>query len=173
MRIEAVKVKVNDGYVFKVTKMDYCCEKIKANPTIGLHAEPSYDVYCQVCDHEADNCCKECTLNETDDVGIMRLAMMIEEEYTYPEPWEDSYTTDYRYYPISYCPHCGRKIEIRIVGEEDMNEAYNTLVQKAAEIQKEIRSTDSKRKSEKLEKERREIWRKINNMCEAIIYEQV
>ena len=91
---------------------------------------------------------------------------MIQEKDTYPEPWEDGYITDYRYYPIDYCPHCGQPIEIEIIKEEVVTDQYKRLVEQKNAIYKKMKSTDSKKKERELSKEVCLITQKLNNMYE-------
>lgn len=168
MNIEVVKQTFDEKTIFKIKKMEYCCKKLEKNPMVKLlhaYVETSYCDHCEVPD-DGENHCIGCeTFEETDTEG-MKLAMMIEETDTHPVPWEDYYDTDYRYYPIEYCPHCGKKIKIEVVKEEDLDSVYNTLMGERENLQAKARRTDSKKKEAILQEELRKVNKKINELCE-------
>lgn len=166
MRIEVIKQIVDDTEIYKIKKMEYCCQKLKRNPMIKLFNEYIENAYCHHCNVPDDFDCKDCELQEEADEYGKRLSMMIQEKDTYPEPWEDGYITDYRYYPIEYCPHCGQPIEIEIIKEEDVTEQYKRLVEQKNAIYKKMKSTDSKKKERELSEEVCLITQKLNNMYE-------
>lgn len=166
MKIEVIKQIVDDTEIYKIKKMEYCCQKLKRNPMIKLFNEYIENAYCHHCNVPDDFDCKDCELQEEADEYGKRLSMMIQEKDTYPEPWEDGYITDYRYYPIQYCPHCGKPIEIEIVKEEDVTDQYRNLIKQRNIIQNKIRSTDSKKKEEELRKESNIIAKKLDTLYE-------
>lgn len=63
--------------------------------------------------------------------------------------WEDEWENDY-YYRIDFCPFCGEPIKIVIVKEEDVSEIYSKLDKERKETWRKYCKTDSKRKSEEL-----------------------
>lgn len=166
MKIEVVKQKVEDNEIYKIKKMEYCCARLKANPLIRLRYEYVENVYCNNCDVPADFDCRNCGLNITTNECGQKIAMMIEEKDTHAEPWENDYTTDYRYYPIEFCPHCGQAIRIEVVKEEDLTDKFKELKKQREVVHKQIRLTDSKKKEEKLNKESMLITKTINEMFE-------
>lgn len=166
MRIEVVKQTFDGNTVYKVKKMEYCCKKLEKNPLIRLmhtYVESAYCNHCEVPDDGKDHC-TECMVFEETDAGGMKLSMMIEETDTHPVPWEDYYDTDYRYYPIEYCPHCGNKIEIKVVKEENLDSAYNDLIAERENLQIKARRTNSKRKEASLQEKLSNVDKKINEL---------
>ncbi len=99
-----------------------------------------------------DWCCEDLEKNpvinlviDDEEVPIMGL----EEEYELDsEGW-----TDLLYYPIKFCPFCGKPIEIAIAGEEDVSEEYKALQDERERLWKKIVNTDSKKKELELRKE--------------------
>lgn len=124
--------------------------------------------YCNHCDatDENEDCCKGCGVHEETEADGMKLAMMIEETDTHPVVWEDYYDTDYRYYPIEYCPHCGSKIKIEVVKEENLDSVYRALMAERESLLAKIRKTDSKKKEASLREELRNVDRQIDELHE-------
>lgn len=166
MRIQVVRQIIEDYEIYKIKTMEYCCEKLKKNPMIHLYHNYVENAYCRNCEVPDDFDCKDCQLNEiTDDCG-RKLAMMIQEKDVCQDPWSNDYSTDYRYFPIDFCPHCGKKIEIEVVGEECVTAEYKSLVEQRNNLYRQIQLTDSKKKEEKLRKELSDITKKMNSMYE-------
>lgn len=143
-----VKDKKNSDYIisYKIVNKEFCCEGIKCLP-IDLHNTiPEYSV---------DDLC-----NESDDIDNddYILGIMLEELYT----WYDGedIQEDTKYHMISYCPKCGKKIEVNVIREIDKTEEYNNLKKQYDLIHKQWMKCDSKKRSEELEKQ----WREINNV---------
>lgn len=130
------------------------------NPLIKLFNEYIENAYCHNCEVPDIFDCKDCELKEESDEYGKKLAMMIQEKDLRSEQWERDYTTEYRYYPIEYCPHCGERIVIEIVKEEDVTEQYKKLVDQRYMIHKKIQSTDSKKKEKELTIESSRITKK-------------
>lgn len=68
------------------------------------------------------------------------------------------------YYRIGYCPFCGQKININIARKEDRSADYSTMSTLRGLLKERIESTDSKKESDSLDKEIKELDRKINEM---------
>jgi hypothetical protein len=96
--------------------------------------------------------------NSEDEYGVALC-----ETDTHSEPWEDYYTTDYRYYKINRCPFCGEPISIEIVAEFDKTEEYKKLKDEVYAIRKKISKCDSKKKERELESEFREKENLLNS----------
>ena len=85
--------------------------------------------------------------------------------------YEDSWIVTENY-PISFCPHCGEKITISIVGEEDHTKELDILEAERDKILKQIRRTDSKKKTEELNEQRRMLDKRINYLYEFGEYDE-
>lgn len=83
------------------------------------------------------------------------------EEYTHTVCYEDE-CDDYEYYPINYCPMCGKKIEIIVDSQVDKREYLKETKIKLNTLRKRIRETDSKSEERKLNLEYRELDDELN-----------
>lgn len=145
MNINVVKIRFKfqnniDEYTYKYYPFQYCCEQLKDYPAIEF-------------DTELDD-----SLNENWEDVVPRFSIMREE----PVVWEDY--TDTIYTKINYCPFCGQKININIVGEEDWTARYASLEAEKDAKKAKMNKTDSKTESARLEKEIGEINYKLNGM---------
>ena len=136
LEVSPIKIKVEkwvlDGSTsYKIIDIKNCCDEIRNNPLIDFYVE-SFE-------------------NSEDEYGIALC-----EADTYPEPWEDYYTTDYRYYKINRCPFCGEPISIEIVSEFDKTVEYKQIETEVYDLRKNINKCDSKKKERELESEFRE-----------------
>ena len=129
MKIELIRQNIGDnhsrGYKYKPLK--YCCKKLKDNEVINLVDEYTDDDYGEL----------------VPSVAVHRTEIV--------RDWEDEWEEDY-YYRIDYCPFCGEEIKIAIVKEEDVSEIYSKLDKERKEVWRKYCKTDSKRKSEELNK---------------------
>jgi hypothetical protein len=109
MFVEVVKQNFRDSRGYKVLHKDWCCEELKNNPTIDL-----YDEYFD------------------DEIDLPQMAIHeAVTEYSY----EDEFTEDY-FYPIKFCPFCGKAIRIIVAKEEDVTEEFNRLVEQREALYK-------------------------------------
>lgn len=151
MKIELIKQKFNSTRGYKYKPFSWCCDKIQENPCIVF----SDEIYT---DDDIDN---ECTFPS--------FALWYSEVI---KDWDDEYEED-TYYKINYCPFCGEPIEISVVGEEDIDECYKVLSKQRDELWKKYKRTDSKKKSEELRKQVRELDDKINWFYHLAEYKKV
>lgn len=135
IKIQLEKWAFDNSVSYKVLSLEKCCDEIQQNPLIDFHVG--------YFENGDDECAV--ALCETD---------------TYPEPWEDYYTTDYRYYKINRCPFCGEPISIEIVDTVDKTSEYKQIEAETYELRKKINRCDSKKKVFQLEGE----FREKNNM---------
>ena len=75
------------------------------------------------------------------------------------------------YYRIDYCPFCGQKININTVREEDKSADYSTMSTLRGLLKERYDNNDSKKESDELDKEIKELERKINEMWSFGEYE--
>lgn len=127
----AIRIKVEkwafDGSIsYKIVDIEKCCDEIRQNPLIDFYVK-GFE-------------------NSEDEYGIALC-----ETDTYPEPWEDYYTTDYRYYKINRCPFCGEPISIKVANEFDKTDEYNKIEAEVYDLRKKINNCDSKKRGRELE----------------------
>ena len=167
---EVIKVwidKENNDYTYKIRKQNHCCNMLKQSKIIDLYNEYMTSP-CDVCskldsiesDQEAYDICEECGLQGYE----QRLSYAIVETDTYPEPWEDYYTTDIYYHPIDYCPFCGSELKINVVEEIDVSEEYSYVSEKMHELSRKANRTDSKKKTSELRHMSNKISDIVNRM---------
>lgn len=138
IRIKVEKWTFDGSTSYKIIDIEKCCDEIQNNPLIDFHAE-GFE-------------------NSDDEYGVALC-----ETCTYPEPWEDYYTTDYRYYKINRCPFCGNRISVEVAEEFDKTVEYKELEAEVYGIRKKINSCDSKKKTHEFEVE----FRKKNNALDS------
>lgn len=92
----------------------------------------------------------------------------IEEEYEIDcDGW-----TDYRHYPIKFCPFCGKPIEISVVDEEDVSEEYKVLCKERDTLWEKVMKTDSKKKEMELRNKVNNLDQKINWYYSLTVYDE-
>lgn len=154
MKIELIKqtFKDEDGYSqigYKYKPFEFCCERMEHNPLVKLSSVDSDDwCYRYECDEED---CINC--NAAKNHPCMTLEEVVEIR-SYEDEWTEAHN-----YPIDYCPFCGESIEVSIVKEEDVTEAYHNLEKERKEMYNKRNKTDSIKKRQELEK----IVRKLDN----------
>ena len=126
LEVDTINIKVekwefNGSVSYKIIDIKSCCDEIRDNPLIDFQAG--------------------CFENSEDECGVALI-----ETDTYPEPYEDYYTTDYRYYKINRCPFCGEPISINILDKVDKTNEYNQLKDEVYGLRKKIDKCDSKKK---------------------------
>lgn len=149
MNIDVVRIHFKDNYgddkySYKYLPFQYCCDNLKNFEHIEFNDE--YDC------RNPNDYCDEC------DNTIPGFSVCVEE----PVPWEDM--GNLCYYRIGYCPFCGQKININIARKEDRSADYSTMSTLRGLLKERIKSTDSKKESDSLDKEIKELDRKINEM---------
>lgn len=150
MKIELIKINLNNGSTYKYKPLDWCCNGLRDNPCVNLCSEDIVNV-----DYEDD--------------GRFQPKMCISDNYEdgdYEDHWM---TTDN--HPIKFCPFCGEEITISTAAEEDYSKELEILETEMNEILKEIRRTDSKKKTEELNEQRRILDKRINYLYEFGEYE--
>lgn len=135
MKIKVEKWTFDGSESYKVVDISQCCDSIRSNPLIDFYVE--------------------CFENSEDEYGLGLC-----KTDTYPEPWEDYYTTSYQYYKINYCPFCGEPITIEIVDSIDKNAEYKQIKTEVYDLRKKINKCDSKKKEAQMESE----FRKKNDL---------
>lgn len=142
MKIELIKLKFNDTYSYKYKPFKYCCDKIHQNKCIVFTNEDLtyYDNY-------------------KDDIQYIPQFCTSRKEIfkDYEDEWEQIDN-----YPIQFCPHCGEKIEIKVVNEMDVSEKYKKLINLRKELSKKCQKTDSKKIEAELSKQIKELDNQIN-----------
>lgn len=131
MKIELIKLKFNNTHSYKYQPFQYCCEEIQNNECIEFTNENLTNLNVDH-DEEYGFIPQFCTSH----TEIIRL---------YEDEWAQ---TDN--YPIRFCPHCGEKIEISVVGEMDISDQYNKLTKQREELREKCWKTDSKKEESAL-----------------------
>jgi hypothetical protein len=108
MRIELIRLKFNDTHSYKYKPFKYCCDEIQNNECIEFTNENLTNFNVDY-DKEYGFIPQLCT-SHTEVIT------------SYEDEWEQ---TDN--YPIQFCPHCGKKIEISVVEEINVSDKYNEL----------------------------------------------
>lgn len=85
---------------------------------------------------------------------------------------DDTDFTFYDNYPISFCPHCGKPIEIEVTETIDFTEGYNTLAKKKHDTLERLRNTDSIKEYDKLLVQKKDLDEKINAISELCEYSE-
>lgn len=158
MKIELIKQTFKDEaddlqirYKYKLFK--YCCERMENNRLIKLSSVDSDDwCYRYECDEED---CSNC--NAAKDHPCMTL-----EEVARITSYEDEWTEVYNY-PIDYCPFCGEPIEISVIKEEDVSEAYQNMRKERDEMRDKFNKTDSIKEQRELGEVVRKLDDKLNH----------
>lgn len=129
MKIDLIKLTFNGTHSYKYKPFKHCCDEIQNNKCIEFTNEDLSPLK-----HIDDgNFIPQFCTSHTE---IIRL---------YEDEWAQ---TDN--YPIRFCPHCGEKIEISVVGEMDISDKYNELTEQREELREKCWKTDSKKEESAL-----------------------
>lgn len=145
MKIELTRVRFGESFNYKYKSRQYCCDRLKENPSIILTNEELM--------YESE------TEDFSNDEHIPIPRMCITEK-------DCSYGIEYpetNNYPIKYCPFCGEKIDISVDGEIDVTEEFDKLNKEKKELLKRRRETDSKKETLEIENRMSELSQKIIN----------
>lgn len=143
MKLRVKKIKVNGQVAYKYFKPKYCCNMLQTNPTIEIANEYPNNY----------SCCTECeSENSKYDISNNETFGLFLTENVKTTDWEDTFLDTY-YYPIKYCPFCGEKIEIEMLGSIDKTKEAEKIDSMIKELKEKIASCDSKKKCESLNKE--------------------
>lgn len=136
MKIELIRCRFNEIISYKYMPFDYCCDELKCNPCILFTND---DLVYGTVDKEGRK-----------NYGYLPQFCTSHTEVvtSYEDEWEQ---TDN--YPIYICPHCGKRVEINVIGNADLSEKYNKLSKLRKSLWKECRETDSKKEEAKLRRE--------------------
>lgn len=146
MKIELTKLKFNNTHSYKYKPFQYCCGEIQNDKAIVFTGEDL--VHSDDCWDDKRYIPRFCT-SYTETVGS----------------WEDEYEqTDN--YPIKFCPHCGKKIEISVVNDIDVSDKYEELSKERGELWKKCQKTDSKKEEYDLREQVRKLDNQIENLYE-------
>ena len=143
MRIELIRLKFNDTHSYKYKPFKYCCDEIQ-NECIEFTNENLTNFNVDY-DKEYGFIPQLCT-SHTEVIT------------SYEDEWEQ---TDN--YPIQFCPHCGKKIEISVVEEINVSDKYNELSKQRNELWKKCQRTDSKKKESELREQVRKLDKQIDS----------
>ena len=147
MKIELIKLKFNDTHSYKYKPFKYCCDKIQNDKAIVFTGEDINDIGGEY---------------EDDGIYIPQFCTSHTEVITsYEDEWEQ---TDN--YPIQFCPHCGRKIEISVVDEIDVSDKYEELTKQRERLWNKCRRTDSKKEESEL---RKQVVKLDNQMTDSYV----
>lgn len=144
MRIELIRLKFNDTHSYKYKQFKYCCDEIQNNECIEFTNENLTNFNVDY-DKEYGFIPQLCT-SHTEVIT------------SYEDEWEQ---TDN--YPIQFCPHCGKKIEISVVEEINVSDKYNELSKQRNELWKKCQRTDSKKKESELREQVRKLDKQIDS----------
>lgn len=132
MKIELIRCKYNGTNSYKYYPFAYCCERLKNNPCVSF---------------TSDNL-EYGTKDENDEYIPQFCTSYTEVITSYEDEWEQTHN-----YPIAYCPHCNKLIEISVVGQADCTEKYKKLQTLRKNLWNKCRETDSKKEEAKLRRE--------------------
>lgn len=100
MKVELVKIKFGKEFSYKYKPYKTCCESFENNPCIVFTCD---DIVDGSPNDEPRFCMQDIEVDDTDDTDF----------------------TFYDNYPISFCPHCGKPIEIEVTETIDFSECFN------------------------------------------------
>ena len=156
MKIDLVKINLGDYYKYKFKKYEPCCDDILDNPCIDF---TNYNLTKETPDNEPRYCLTN--TESCDDAALCEN------------------------YPIKFCPHCGKPIEIKTVEVIDCSEKFSALVKKREELLKRMQELRNSSKSkntsdnnsqnismEKLYEELYRVNKKIGYMKALTIYNE-
>ena len=145
MKIELIRLKFNDTHSYKYKPFKYCCDEIHQNDCI-IFTNKDLSPLKHIDD---DNFIPQFCTSHTEVIT------------SYEDEWEQ---TDN--YPIQFCPHCGKKIEISVVDEIDVSDKYNELSKQRKELWKKCQRTDSKKEEFELRNQVKKLDDQINDFYE-------
>ena len=147
MKIELIRLKFNDTHSYKYKPFKHCCDEIQKDKTIVFTGEDIKGIGGKY---------------EDDGIYIPQFCTSYTEIFN---SWGDEFEqTDN--YPIQFCPHCGKKIEISIVDEIDVSDKYEELTKQRDELWRKCQKTDSKKKESELSEQVRKLNDQINDLYE-------
>lgn len=145
MLISLIKCINGNETRYKYLPLEYCCDKMRLNPMLDLSDEHRNDsgVFCFECEEGRWNpflpveACKTCGCKSVDESCDLPRMKMIRSVYDYDDfPNDESVS-------ITYCPHCGKKIDISVVGEINITNRAKAIYHQLDELQKEYNLCDS------------------------------
>lgn len=142
MKIELIKQKFDGIEKYKYKSFLWCCNDIKETPCISF----DNDSYENVDYYEEDVL-----------PGFALFNTITHGDWDGDYEWEETV-----YYKISHCPFCGEPINITVVDEEDLDEQYANIKKQREKLWERCNKTDSKKKAAELEKQVRELDKKID-----------
>ena len=142
MKIELIRLRFNNTNSYKYKPFKYCCDEIQSDKAIVFTGEDL--VHSNDC-WDAERYIPQLCTSYTEVI------------MSYEDEWEQ---TDN--YPIQFCPHCGKKIEISVVEEIDVSDKYNELSKQRKELWKKCQRTDSKKEEVELREQVRKLDDQIN-----------
>lgn len=143
MKIELIKLKFNDTCAYKHKPFQYCCDEIQNDKAIVFTGEDLV---------HSDDCWD-------DERYIPQFCTSYTETFSsWGDEWEQ---TDN--FPIKFCPHCGKKIEISVVDEIDVSDKYNELSKHREELWRKCQKTDSKKKEAELREQVEKLDKQIDS----------
>jgi hypothetical protein len=102
MKIKVEKWIVEDESFYKIVSVEDCCGKLMKSKNIDINNE-----FCE---------------EDTDESGSQYKVKLVRIEDEFDSTGEDD--VYYYYEAIDYCPFCGTRIEIKIIGEIDKTEEF-------------------------------------------------
>lgn len=151
MKIELIKLKFNNTYSYKYKPFKHCCKAIENNESIIFTGE---DLVC--------NDLFGLVVRDSDENTIPQFCTTHTKIW---ESWGDEFE-ETENYPIQYCPHCGKKIEIAVVNEIDVSEEYNKLSKQREDLWNMCQKIDSKKKASELIEQIKKLDEQINGFYE-------
>ena len=142
MKIDLVKIKFGKKYSYKYRPYKTCCESFENNPCIVFTCD---DIIGGSPNDEPRFCMQDIEVDGTD-------------------------FTFYDNYPISFCPHCGKPIEIEVTETIDFSEGYDALAKKVRDAVKILGTTDSIKEYDKSLVQKRDLDKKISAISELCEY---
>ena len=139
MKIEVEKYifkedEIDASSVYRIIVAEKCCDEILDNEFISLTVD-----------------------DEGEDYGFK---LSNQEELSLGD---GDYIEQWNYKPIKYCPFCGKPLEVVIDDTFDLTEEYNRLHDERDRLWNLCNKTDSKKKSEELLEQVRQLDKEIQN----------
>ena len=140
---------------YKYLPLEYCCDKMRLNPMLDLTDDHDNDseVFCFECGTGRwnpflpEDICKTCGCKSVDESCDLPRMKMIRSVYDYDDfPNDESVS-------ITYCPHCGEKIDMSVVGKIDVTDLSEELEEKYIAAKEKYDQCDSIKQRNVLYKE--------------------
>lgn len=144
MDIRLIKLRLDDGvYTYKYYPFEYCCKHLKNSSCINF-VDVDMDTF-DIDDGLASDVPRFCVEKKN-----------IIQEFEGSVDWSVNY-------PIMYCPYCGQRIKIKVVGTKDVKSVCDLLNRTRAKLWKQCQNTNNKKEENQITEEIRRLDKRINS----------